>query len=112
MSQSRAERRRGTRGGDTPPPKRDPMIPIYIGFAALIVLVFIGFGLSNYLQNRKHAQAIAFDYSTPSPAPSSQPTTKPVQLKDLVPVGVATAFPKPDLEKGVLSDTTSGGRGQ
>jgi hypothetical protein len=109
MTQSRAERRRG---GTPPPKKRDPMIPVYLGLAAIIVLVFIGFGLSNFLQNRAHQQALAFDYSTPSPAPSSTIAPKPVQLRDLQPVGVATGFPKADLQKGILEDTPSGGHGQ
>jgi hypothetical protein len=88
------------------------MIPIYIGFAAFIILVFVGFGISNFLQNRAHQQALAFDNSTPSPAPSSAATSKPVQLRDLQPVGKLMGFPKPDLQKGILADTDKGGRGQ
>lgn len=109
MSQSRAERRRGTRGGSTPPPKRDPMIPIYIGFAAVLVLILAGFGISNYMQNHAREQAAAFDISTPSPAPSA--SAKPIQLQDLKPIGAPTGFPKADLAKGVTQDTALGGHG-
>jgi hypothetical protein len=88
------------------------MIPIYVGFAVLIVLVFIGFGISNFLQNRAHDQALAFDNSTPSPAPSPASTSKPIQLHDLQPIGTLMDLPKPDLQKGVLADSSNGGRGQ
>jgi hypothetical protein len=108
--QSRAERRRSMRGGAGPPPKRDPMVPIYIGFALLIVLVFAGFGISNWLANQARQRAIAFDLSTPTPGPN--PTTKPIVVKDLQPIGKATAFPIADLQKGIFSDTSLGGHGQ
>ena len=111
---SRAERRRSARGGATPPPaKRDPMVPIYAGFAVIIVLVFIGFGISNFITNRSHAQALAFDYGTPSPGP--QPTTKPIQLKDPQPQPVGKpifGLATPDPKKGILSDSSTGGHGQ
>jgi hypothetical protein len=110
MSQSRAERRRQSRGGNAPPPKRDPMVPIYIGFALIVVLVFAGFGISNWIQNHARAQALAFDVSTPSPGPS--PTTKPVQIANLQKIGKAIGFPVPDLQKGKPADTAQGGQGQ
>jgi hypothetical protein len=110
MSQSRAERRRSTRGGNAPPPKRDPMMPIYLGFAILIVLVFAGFGITNWVQNRQRAQAIAFEMSTPSPGP--KPTPKPIPIKNLQPIGKATGFPKPDMQHGRPADTAQGGIGQ
>src|SRR5581483_5470449 len=57
MSQpSRAERRRSSRGGATPPPKkRDPMTPIYIGFAAVLVFVLAEFAKRHFgrQQNRR-----------------------------------------------------------
>jgi hypothetical protein len=110
MSQSRAERRRTTRGGSTPPPKRrDPMVPIYIGFAAVIVLVLVGFGVSNWFQNRSRQQAMVFDASTPTPGPRG--SAKPIQLKDLEPIGKATGFPQIDPKKGILPDTINGGKG-
>lgn len=109
MSQSRAERRRQTRGGNAPPPKRDPMTPIYIGLAVIIVLIFAGFGISSWLSNRSTSQAIAFDYATPTPAPTATP--KPIKLADLKPIGVATGFPKADLEHGKVEDTAGGGQG-
>lgn len=110
MSQSRAERRRQNRGGNAPPPKRDPMTPIYIGLGAIIVLVFAGFGITNWLQNRSTASAVAFDYATPSPAPTK--TQKPIHLVDGQAVGVALGFPKADPQHGKLQDTATGGQGQ
>ncbi|HEV3154646.1 MAG TPA: hypothetical protein VGZ02_12645 [Candidatus Baltobacteraceae bacterium] len=113
MSQpSRAERRRTTRGGATPPPaKRDPMTPIYIGFAIVIVLVLAGFGISNFISNQTRAKALAFDYSTPTPGP--QPTTKPIALVNGQPVGKPIfGLPTPNPQKGILPDTASGGHGQ
>lgn len=110
MSQSRAERRRQNRGGNAPPPKRDPMTPIYIGLGVIIILIFAGFGISTWLSNRATSQSIAFDYSTPSPAPSNAP--KPIKLADLQPIGVATAFPKAQLDRGQSEDTAVGGHGE
>lgn len=110
MSQSRAERRRSSRGGNTPPPKRDPMVPIYIGFAVVIVLIFAGFGISNWWQNRTTSSEIAFDYATPTPAPTA--TAKPKQLVDLQPIGVATGFPVPNIQKNIFEDSPQGGHGQ
>jgi hypothetical protein len=111
MSHTRAERRRSARGGATPPSrKRDPMLPIYIGLAVIIVLIFAGFGLSNFFQSRAHQQAAAFDMSTPSPGP--QTAAKPIQLHDLQALGKATGFPQPQANKGILSDTKGGGQGQ
>jgi hypothetical protein len=108
MSQSRAERRRSSRGSNAPPPKRDPMTPIYLGLVAVVVLVFAGFGISNWFTNRQRAQEIAFATNTPTPGPV--PTTKPVQLKNGEPVG-APYFPKADIKKGLVPDYPSGGRG-
>jgi hypothetical protein len=110
MSHSRAERRRSTRGSSAPPPKRDPMMRIYVGLAVVVVLIFAGFGISNWLTNRARAQAFAFDTSTPSPAPA--PTGKPIALKDLQPIGAPTGFPQPNLAKNILTDTKQGGQGQ
>ncbi len=86
------------------------MLPIYIGFAVVIALVFIGFGISNWIANHARQQAIAFDTSTPTPGPS--PTSKPIQIKDLKPIGQPTGFPVPDLRKNIIPDTATGGRGQ
>jgi hypothetical protein len=110
MSQSRAERRRSARGGNAPPPKRDPMVPIYIGLAIVIVLVFAGFGITNFLQNKQRTDALAFETSTPTPGPS--PTRKPIQLQNLQSIGKAIGFPKPDLQHGKPTDTAKGGLGQ
>lgn len=110
MSQPRAERRRTTRGGNAPPPKRDPMTPIYLGLAIVIVLVFAGFGITNWVQNRSRAQELAFDYATPTPAPTATP--KPQPLLDLKPLGVATGFPQANIQKNKFEDTAQGGQGQ
>jgi hypothetical protein len=110
---SRAERRRSARGGAAPPPKRDPMVPIYVGFAVIIALVFAGFAISNFITNHARAKALAFDYSTPSPGP--QPTTKPIQLRDPLPQAIGKpifGLPTPDPKKGILSDSRTGGQGQ
>jgi hypothetical protein len=86
------------------------MMQIYVGFAVIVALVLIGFGASNWFANRARAQATAFDLSTPSPRPA--PSAKPIQVQDLKPIGQATGFPVPDLRKGIVSDTTTGGHGQ
>lgn len=110
MNQSRAQRRRSTRGGAAPPPKRDPMIPIYVGFAVVLALVFIGFGISRWLGQRSSDQARAFDLATPTPGPGA--SSKPIQLKDLQPIGKPIGFPVPNIRKGILPDTETGGHGQ
>lgn len=113
MSQpSRAERRRSTRGGpNQPPPRRDPMVSIYIAFAIIIVLVLVGFGISTTMQNHARAAQAAFDVATPTPGP--QPTLKPIQLKLGQSVGKPIAgIPTPNPKKGQLSDTKTGGQGQ
>ncbi len=100
MSQpSRAERRRHERGGAAPPPRRDPMIPIYIGIGiaiAVLIAVFLGF---NWWQKRTVEQANA----TPTPGPNS--SAKPIQLANGLNIG--TKF-----SKGKYPDTAQGGRGQ
>jgi hypothetical protein len=110
MSQSRAERRRNTRGGNAPPPKRDPMMPVYLGLAVVIILVFAGFGITNFVQNKARSDAFAFASSTPTPGPS--PTTKPIQLKIAQNVGKPIGFAKGDFKNNVPTDTAQGGRGQ
>ena len=86
------------------------MVPIYIGIAAVIVLIFVGFFIASYAQNHSHDQAAAQMKTTPTPAPG--PSTKPIQLKDLTPLGKPTGFPQPNLQKGILPVTKSGGHGQ
>lgn len=111
MSQARAERRRSTRGGPNPPPtKRDPMMPLYVGLAVVIALIFVVFGVSKYIGQHATDQARAFDLTTPTPGPG--PTSKPIVLKDLQPIGKPLGFPTPNVKKGVLPDTASGGHGQ
>ncbi len=108
---SRAERRRSARSGAAPPPKRrDPMRGIYIALGIVIVLVFAGFAISNGIARHKHDRAAAFDLATPTPGPKS--TSKPIQLRDLEPIGKPTGFPIPDVHKMKLSDTAAGGQGQ
>ncbi len=110
MSQTRAERRRNERGGATPPRKRDPMIPIYVGLAVVVILIFAGFGISNWIANSNREKAIAFDTQTPTPNPG--PTQKPIQVKDLQVIGKPIGIATPDPKNNILSDTKSGGHGQ
>ena len=87
------------------------MTPIYIGFAAVLVFVLAGFGISNYFATQARTKAIAFDYSTPTPGP--QPTTKPQPLVPGKAVGkpiFGLATPNP--QKGILADSKTGGHGQ
>jgi len=77
MSQpSRAERRRQGRGASAPPPRRDPMRPVYIGVGIAIVALIVFFLGYNWWQKRLVQQA----YATPTPA--AGPTTKPIQISD------------------------------
>lgn len=110
MSDSRADRRRSERAGATPPRKRDPMIPIYIGLGVIIVLIFAGFGISNWIGGHTRDQAIAYDVATPSPAPG--PTQKPIVVKDGETLGALTGFPQPNPKQNVYADSKSGGHGQ
>lgn len=87
------------------------MTPIYVGFAAIIVLVLAGFGISSFVINSARDKAVAFDVGTPTPGP--MPTTKPVQLQPGQIVGKPIfGLPTPNPQKGVLPDSASGGRGQ
>jgi len=104
MSNSRSERRRQTRGGSAPPPKRDPMTIVYISAGVLVVIIVAIFGIWNWMQQRQIAAA----YATPTPAPSTTPTSKPIQLTD----GETIGKPTFKLYRGGLPDTPSGGQGQ
>ena len=96
---NRAERRRHGRGASAPPPRRDPMRPIYIGVGiafAAIVLIFLGM---NWWQKRSIEQA----YATPTPGPNA--SVKPIQLADGQQLGVKKFTQK-------YPDTPQGGHGQ
>jgi len=110
MSQSRAERRRNARGGSAPPPKRDPMMPVYLGLAVIVILVFAGFGITNFIQNKARSDAFAFATQTPTPGPT--PTSKPIQLAAGQTLGAPSEFPKGDFKRNTPTDTAQGGRGQ
>ncbi|MGB6521500.1 MAG: hypothetical protein WBE83_06990 [Candidatus Cybelea sp.] len=100
MSQpSRAERRRQGRGASAPPPRRDPMRPVYIGVGIAIVALIVFFLGYNWWQKRLVQQA----YATPTPA--AGPTTKPIQISDGEKLG-APYF------KGKFPNTPIGGHGQ
>lgn len=102
---SRAERRRHQRSGSGPPPRRDPMVSIYIGLGVVIALVFAGFGIITWIQNSQRNAAQSFVTSTPTPGPNA--STKPIVLKPLNTVGK-------DIFKIALNesaDLPSGGRG-
>lgn len=105
---SRAERRRNQRGGSGPPPRRDPMIPVYIGFGVLVVLVLVGFGIMSAIQNTRRNAQQTFVTSTPTPGPNAK--SKAIQLKDGGAVG-KKYFPTPDPAHGFIGDTPIGGRG-
>ncbi len=99
MSQpTRSERRRQARGGSAPPPRRDPMRAVYIGAAAVMVALILGFLLYNWQQRRIVAQANA----TPTPGPNA--SAKPVQLSNGENLGVA-------MFKAKYPDTVNGGHG-
>ena len=103
MSQSsRAQRRRDERGISHGPPPRDPMRAVYLGFAVVVVLVFLGFGIFRW----RETQRIAAIYATPtpsaSPAPGAKPQPKALQLVDGGKLG-ESLFPN--------GDTTVGGNG-
>src|SRR5579864_166962 len=106
---SRAERRRHERGGSGPPPRRDPMIPIYIGLAVVIVLVFAGFGIMTYFQNSARNAQLSFVTSTPTPRPGA--STKPIPLHDRGVLG-KRVFPTPDPRHGFIGDAPLGGHSE
>lgn len=101
MSQpTRAQRRQHGRGGSSDkPPHRDPMMPIYIGAAAIVVIVIAIFGFLNWQHSRQLAEA----YATPTPGPSA--SAKLVPLSDGMAIGTAYF-------KDKLPDTPQGGHGQ
>jgi hypothetical protein len=107
--QPRAQRRRAGRGSSGPPPKRDPMLSIYLGFGIIIVLVFIGFGIARWRSNSARNAAMTYDISTPTPAPG--PKRKAIQLQANESIG-ASVLPTANPQKGLFEDTNAGGTGQ
>lgn len=93
---SRAERRRHSKGSGAPPPRRDPMFPVYVGFGIVIVLIFAIFAIMRVYQQHQLVAA----YATPSPGPNA--TAHPIQLADGESLG------KPMLP---MFDTPQGGHG-
>lgn len=96
---SRAERRRQERGGTAPPPRRDPMLPIYIGVGIALVAIVLAFAGYNWWQNRSVQQA----YATPTPGPNA--SQKPIQLTNAESLGTKYFTAK-------YPDTPQGGHGQ
>jgi hypothetical protein len=96
---SRAERRRLARGGAAPPPRRDPMRPVYIAVGVAIVVLIAVFLIYNWSQKRAVQQA----YATPTPGPNA--SSKPIQLTDGQNLGRK-------FFKQKYPDTPQGGRGQ
>ena len=105
-SNSRAERRRSSRGSTTTPPsQRDPMRSVYIGVAVLIAAIVAIFWFLHWQQDR--AMTAAVSTPTPAPVPSGVPTKPPVQLVD------GTAVGKPYFKPSLTgADTPQGGKGQ
>ncbi len=83
------------------------MVPVYIGLAVFIVLVFAGFGIMSAVQNSKRNAQQSFVTATPTPG--AGPSSKPIQLKDGAAVG-KRVFPTPDPGHGFIGDTVLGGR--
>ncbi|MHB8178400.1 MAG: hypothetical protein ACYDA5_04065 [Vulcanimicrobiaceae bacterium] len=104
MSQpSRSERRRRHRGGASPnePRRRDPMLPIYIGFGVVMVLIFAGFGVNRWVQTRRLVAA----YATPTPGPNA--SQKPIQLTIGEMLG-KKVFPRGERPTGGLGQPVDG----
>jgi hypothetical protein len=80
------------------------MTIVYISAAALIVVIIAIFGLMNWMQQRRLTAA----YATPTPAPSSVPSSKPIQLSD----GETLGKPLFVASKNGMADTLKGGIGQ
>lgn len=96
---TRADRRRQERGGNAPPPRRDPMTAIYIGIGIAVVALVVIFAGFNWWQKRQVQQA----YATPTPGPNA--SAKPIQLHDGEKLGMAYF-------KGKFPDTPQGGHGR
>lgn len=84
---SRAQRRQASRGAP-PPKRRDPMKPVYIGFAIFVVAILAIFAGINLQQ--QHAVDVA--NSTPSPGPNA--SQSPIPLENDQHLGAAV-FPNP-----------------
>lgn len=82
------------------------MTKIYIGAIAAIAIIILGFALMHWHQSQEIAQA----YATPSPAPSSDPMTTPIQLIDGQSLGTPHFATKyiPDYPKGGLGAPIDG----
>jgi hypothetical protein len=96
---NRAERRRQGRGASAPPPRRDPMMALYIGVGIAFVAIVLTFLGMNWYQKHKIDQA----YATPTPGPNA--SAKPIQLTDGETVGAKKWTAK-------FPDTRQGGHGQ
>ncbi|MGA8574514.1 MAG: hypothetical protein WB609_02360 [Candidatus Cybelea sp.] len=96
---TRPERRRQHRGGTAPPPRRDPMRPIYIGIGAAVVAIVLVFAGFNWVRDRAAQQAVA----TPTPGPNA--SAKPIQITNGENLGAK-------FDKDKNPDTLQGGRGQ
>lgn len=83
---------------------------LYLGFAVVIVLVLIGFGISRWVQQSQYNRSVAFDTATPTPG--AFPSAKPVQLQNGQTIGKPLIVPTPDPKHGKLADTPLGGHSQ
>lgn len=104
MSNTRQQRRQSQRSGSAPPPKRDPMTFVYLGFAGVVALIVVVLLIVRWQQTREIQAA----YATPTPAPTTgKPTPKPIQLVDGTTIGKAVIPVAKD-----STDTAKGGQGQ
>ncbi len=79
------------------------MAPIYIGLAALVIIIVGAFGIFRWQQNR----ALTAAYATPTPVTTASTGPSPIPLADGVPLGKAL------IKTGkVGADTPQGGHGQ
>ncbi|MGD0967804.1 MAG: hypothetical protein ABR949_05910 [Candidatus Aquilonibacter sp.] len=80
------------------------MMIVYISAGVLVVVIIAIFAIVNLVQQHQLTEA----YATPTPAASTGPTSKPIQLAD----GDTIGKPFIKLAKNGLPDTPTGGQGQ
>lgn len=102
---TRAQRRRNDRKAEPHPERRDPMVPIYVGFALALLLILGGFGIFKHVTQHQIDVDTARANATPSPGPDAK--FKGVPLADGASIGATRFHPN---AMG-LADTANGGNG-